>query len=293
MDGEGASASAGSAYADLESGVRKPLRSGGSDAQRDYDSQGDAGVDHGGYVPTATRVEEDSPFAHDDSIAGALKDYNRAVRHGFVRKVFGILLAQLSVTFGWMVLVAFNDSTRLYVSQNMWLFWTGLVVSFMSLLAMVCIQGAARNYPTNYMLLGVFTVAETLMLGQVAALEDGTIVLMAIGTTLALVLALVAFASQTTYDITGWHVYLYMGLSTMLLYSIIAGFVGINTGVVYSMFGCLLFSFYVVFDVQLIMGGEGRHLSIGIDDHVLAAMNLYLDILNLFLHILRLLSDRN
>lgn len=54
---------------------------------------------------------------------------------------------------------------------------------------------------------------------------------------------------------------------------------------VYSGLGAILFSAYIVVDTQIIM--KSMHL----DDEVPAAIKLYLDILNLFLFILRMMRN--
>lgn len=60
---------------------------------------------------------------------------------------------------------------------------------------------------------------------------------------------------------------------------------GKTVNMVYSGIGALLFCGYIVVDTQLIM--KSYHL----DDEVLAAIKLYLDILNLFLFILRMMRN--
>ena len=55
--------------------------------------------------------------------------------------------------------------------------------------------------------------------------------------------------------------------------------------------GLLVFCGYVVFDTQMIIGGKHSH-SFGIDDAPMAAITLYLDVIRLFLHILRMMGDR-
>ena len=49
-------------------------------------------------------------------------------------------------------------------------------------------------------------------------------------------------------------------------------------------------SFYIVYDTQLIVGGEHKKIMFHTDDYVLASVSLYLDVINLFLMILRLLN---
>lgn len=59
----------------------------------------------------------------------------------------------------------------------------------------------------------------------------------------------------------------------------------------YCCVGVLLFGVYLVIDTQLIMGGKSVELRI--DEYALAAMLLYIDIIQIFLYILRLLSNKN
>merc|ERR1712048_107981 len=59
--------------------------------------------------------------------------------------------------------------------------------------------------------------------------------------------------------------------------------------IMYSSIGALIFSCYLVFDIQLLM--HGKRVQLSPDDYVFAALNLYLDIVQLFLHILRLYGE--
>ena len=53
----------------------------------------------------------------------------------------------------------------------------------------------------------------------------------------------------------------------------------------------VIYSIYLLYDTQLIMGKFGNEYSI--DDYIFAALNLYLDIINLFLYILQILGASN
>ncbi len=70
------------------------------------------------------------------------------------------------------------------------------------MIAMACCEGVRRKAPTNYIFLGVFTLAEGFMLGTVSAFFDVDAVIMAAGITAAVTLALTIFAFQTKYDFT-------------------------------------------------------------------------------------------
>ena len=53
-----------------------------------------------------------------------------------------------------------------------------------------------------------------------------------------------------------------------------------------------LFSF-LVHDIQLIVGGKHKKFKFSIDDWVFAALNIYLDILNIFLQLLGSSNSQN
>merc|ERR1712137_728684 len=140
-------------------------------------------------------------------------------------------------------------------------------------------------------LLSVFTIAETLLVGVIASTYSGKTVSIAIGVTLSIVFVLGLFAFQTSYDFTGAGPYLVAFLWTAILYSFIIGMFGALPGTGYAVAMVLLFSAYVIHDVQLIVGGKHRKYQLSIDDYCFAALVLYLDIINLFLYILQLFGD--
>jgi FtsH-binding integral membrane protein len=80
---------------------------------------------------------------------------------------------------------------------------------------------------------------------------------------------------------------LYSGLCCMLGYGLISMLFGFSTGGLYSMFGAILFCGFIIYDVDQTMH------KIGVDDYVMAAINIYLDIINLFLFILQMLSSND
>jgi FtsH-binding integral membrane protein len=147
-------------------------------------------------------------------------------------------------------------------------------------------------------LLSLFTVAQGTMLGVMCAFYDASSIIMAAGMTAIVVLTLTAFARFTTIDFTGMGIYLYVCLIVFILTGIIASlFVTTLKGfqtlqLLYAAGGVLLFSCYLVYDTQLIVGGKHAKFQFSVDDYVFAALNLYLDIINLFIYILQLLNQR-
>ena len=58
---------------------------------------------------------------------------------------------------------------------------------------------------------------------------------------------------------------------------------------VFAIIGAIIFSLYIVFDTQMMMGGNHKY-SISPEEYIFAAIAIYLDILNIFLYILRIVG---
>ena len=113
---------------------------------------------------------------------------------------------------------------------------------------------------------------------------------MAVGITAVICFALTMFAFQTKYDFTGAGTYLFIAAIVLML----AGFLSIFFysqiwSIIYGSFGALLFSFYLVYDTQLMLGGKHKY-SLSPEEYIFAALNLYLDIINIFIYVLHILG---
>lgn len=233
-----------------------------------------------------------------DTYTQYVREAANEVRMGFVRKVYGILSVQLIVTAGIIAPFVLVDSVKTFCEDpdHMWLMYTALGVTFVTVIAISCCGNLARSYPTNVVLLGMFTVAEAFLIGVVCSRYDPQTVLAAAGITCVLVIALTLFAWQTKIDFTLMSGCLFACLICLIMFGFLCWlFQSKIMYAVYCSLGVLLFSFYLVFDTQMMIGnlGDKQHrLQFTVDDYVFAALNLYLDIINLFLFILRLLGRK-
>lgn len=116
-------------------------------------------------------------------------------------------------------------------------------------------------------------------------------VLAAAAITAFITVGLTAYAMQTKYDFTTAG-----GILTgCLMAMILMGFIGIFVPhikafeLLMSGAGAVLFSCFLVVDIQMMM--DGKRVQLSPDDYIFAALNLYLDIINLFLYILRALNE--
>lgn len=213
-----------------------------------------------------------------------------SIRRGFIRKVYSILMVQLSVTLGFIAWFVFHEPTKRWVYHNSWLFFLALVVVLISMITLACCGEVRRRSPTNFILLAVFTVAEAFLLAVTSAAYEAIEVLMAVGITAAVCLALTLFAFQTKYDFTMCGGFLLVSVVILLIFGIVAIFVQNRiVSLVYASLGALIFSMYLVYDTQLMMGGKHKY-SISPEEYVFAALNLYVDIINIFIYILTIIG---
>ena len=95
---------------------------------------------------------------------------------------------------------------------------------------------------------------------------------------------------QTKWDFTACGGILFVCAIILLIFGIVAICIpGRTVHLIYASLGALLFSVYLVFDTQLMLGGKHKY-SISPEEYIFAALNLYLDIINIFLYILAIVG---
>ena len=115
----------------------------------------------------------------------------------------------------------------------------------------------------------------------------------AVGICALVVLGLTIFALQTKIDFTMCNGILFVLVLCLMIFGIFCAIFPSNImNVVYASLGAVIFSCYIVVDTQLMMGGKHKY-NLDPEEYVFASLNLYLDIINLFLMILSLVGDRN
>lgn len=207
-------------------------------------------------------------------------------RRLFIRRVYSILAVQLLLTGGVSAFMIMHAPTQLYVLTHAWPVTLSIVLSFVLIVALMCMKD---KEPENMYLLGAFTLVEAFLVGSVTtaycASGQRGIVLEALFLTGVIFIGLTMFTFQSKIDFSFLGAALSMGLGALILWGFFAMIFGIKTGYVYALLGCIIFSGYILFDTWLIMDRLSPH------EHVLAAIMLYLDIVNLFLYLLQLLSS--
>lgn len=236
---------------------------------------------------------ESQQFVTGDTM---LKMASAQIRLGFIRKVYGLLSAQLLLTV--LVATPFQFMDSIQLQGQTWLLGLSVMMTIMVICAVACCKDMTRSFPYNYIILFTFTLFEAILVGFVSAQYTWQSVLMSAGLTAVIFFGLTIFAFKTDTDFTGFGPMLFGALLSVMAWGLMvcmlaACGVPVDLAIMlYDLLGVLVFVMYIVYDTQLIIGGEHKAHKFTVDDYVFAALNLYLDIIQLFLRLLRLLGKK-
>jgi len=219
---------------------------------------------------------------------------SKEVRMGFIRKVYSILSVQLLVTVAFICFFTYHNDTRMWARRGgAVLMFVALGVSIVSLCTLACCGGVRRKFPGNFICLAIFTLAQSVVLGFASAFSNSQAVAMAIVITAVVVISLTVFAMQTKIDFTACTGVAFVALIIFMVAGIILMFVKIPfVHMIYACIGALLFSFYLIIDTQMIVGGNHK-AQVSPEEYIFGVITLYTDIINIFLYILQILNYAN
>ncbi|XP_073411543.1 protein lifeguard 4 [Dendrobates tinctorius] len=224
-------------------------------------------------------IEDD--FNYGTNVASA----SLQIRMDFLRKVYTILTVQVLLTAVSAGIFLYSAAVRSFVHDSPGLLLISALGSLGTIIALTIYR---HQHPVNLYLLFGFTLLEAITVGIAVTFYDVAVVLQAFILTTAVFFGLTAFTFQSKRDFSKFGAGLFAGLWIL----VIAGFLRLffyseTIELVMAAGGALLFCGFIIYDTHLLMH------KLSPEEHILAAINLYLDIINLFLHLLRLLQALN
>ncbi|KAK3571119.1 hypothetical protein QTP86_001928 [Hemibagrus guttatus] len=115
-------------------------------------------------------------------------------------------------------------------------------------------------------------------------------VLWAVGATAFVSFGLSLFAMQSKWDFTNVTGSIWVLCWTLFSFGLLCAIMRSQfLYIAYASLGTLVFSIYLVVDTQLMLGGKHKY-TLSAEEYIFAALNLYLDIVTLFLLILQLIG---
>ena len=207
------------------------------------------------------------------------------VRLGFLRKVYFLLAMQLTLTA--IISAAFirHESIREFIGNNPGLLTLDMIIIFPILFALMFLKD---SHPTNLILLFCFTLGESVVVGHIVTLYELHSVIIAFVLSLSVFFVLTMYTLQSTYDFSTWAACLFTFLWILLVGSFLHLLFPTEIGdLMISLAGAIIFSGFIILDTHMIMH------RVSPDDYIMATITLYLDIINLFLYILRMMKRRD
>ena len=206
-----------------------------------------------------------------------------SARATFVKQTYQLLAASLlAATAG--AYIGTNSASLLSGGA----YWIAVIAEFACLFGLMF---ARKNAKLALILLFAFTFISGLVLGPTLAryigAGMGNVITQAFLMTTVAFGGLSVFAMNTKRDFSAMGKFLFIALIVIVVASLINIFVGSSMlSLAVSGAGALIFSAYILYDTQNIIRGA-------YDSPVLAAVSLYLDILNLFISLLHILGALN
>ena len=166
--------------------------------------------------------------------------------------------------------------------------WLSLVMVLPSLIGLL-LCNISRQVPLNYLMLGIFTLGESLAVASLPAKLDPMSVNLAIALllmlTVCLFLASMLMKDSSNYALTMCGAIVAGCVAQLILVPLI--FTDNQGGIlIVSLLAMRIYGAYVVIDLHLLA------TRISIDDYILGAMMLYIDLLRIFIFILRIVGRR-
>ena len=212
-------------------------------------------------------------------------------KNNFIRKTFNVLMFQLSITFtGCATSIYYKADLTNYLHDNSDIIFVPIIVMPFSLIFLMCFT---TNRIVKYTMFSIFTLSSTCMLSIVSIRYDTYIILQTLTTTCIISGSVSCYAytcAKRGINFGDWEPYLFMFLIALLITGIFQMFVMsklLNT--IVGFLGTLIFSGYLLYDVNQLYIDEDKYN----DDPIICAINIYLDIINIFLYILECLQCSN
>lgn len=199
------------------------------------------------------------------------------IRQQLLVRVYSLLSLQLIATGA---LCSGRNSPTMQDPQVMIL---GAFVAVPCLLLITCVR---PSFPFNLICLFLFTLGMGIVVAHATIKVSFVVMMEALGLTAAVFVSLTALVMCTGRDLTWLQSWLFVGLATLVGFSVFQCFVYSPwLNVLLSWGGTMVFSGFVLYDTSLLMQRFGP------DEAIDACLMLYLDALNLFLSILGMLQS--
>lgn len=205
-------------------------------------------------------------------------------------KTFLWLCVGLLITFLTGIYVSNNENMiyNIFSTSAYWIIFAAELFLVVFLSARI----QKMKYTTAIVCYALYSFVSGLTFASVFVLFELSSILLVFAVTAVVFALFGAFGYFTKIDLSKMGTIIFMGLIALVIMTLINLFLGNSTfDIVICIIGIIVFVGYIAYDVQKL-----KTLSTVIDEEKLpiyGALQLYLDFINLFLYLIRLLGKRN
>ena len=198
-----------------------------------------------------------------------------------INKVLRNTYLLLSMTLAWSALMSYVAIATQAPQMGI----LGIILIFGSLFGVMFTKSTFMGLPMTFLFTGLMGYFTGPLVAFHLEMPNGPeLVMTALGATATIFLALSGYVLTTRKDFNAIGAFLFIGLIVCIGAMILTMFVSIpGLQMAISVMVILIMCWYILFDTsRIIHGGE--------QNYIMATISLYLDILNIFIHLLSLLG---
>jgi len=161
-----------------------------------------------------------------------------------------LLSCQLIFTLGYnAAAISLIPNYKEFLIDYPYIVAIAIIVSIITTFGIVCFSSIARSCPINYIFLFLFTLCETYLVSYIVTFSPKINVLIALGLTCTVVIALTIYAFYTKTDFTYLGGMLFVcGLLLIVVFIMALLFKSRIMFIIYSTLALIIFSIYLIYD---------------------------------------------
>lgn len=205
----------------------------------------------------------------------------KIVRQQFIRKTLAILAMQFFFSMLLVIITMKVQVYRKFVVSNIFFFLGVCLLELGLWIILACFKKMVKTVPINYLLLFLFTACMSYVLGFICAIVSETTVLLITIITVVVVVLLIFFTVCSPRDITiKIGLFLYLPAAAIFIIIFAGGFPDLIGHLFISLVIVIVFLIYLIYDLGRLAGKFEDQYTV--DDYIIAALNIYVDVVFLF-----------
>ncbi len=216
--------------------------------------------------------------------------YSEGLR-AYMVNVYNYMALALGLTGGVALLVVSSPALLQAIMPMMWLF----ILAPIGLVFFLSFRINTMQYSTAQIVFWLYAALNGVAFSTIFLAYTYESIARVFFITAGMFAAMSLYGYTTKKDLTGWGSFLFMGVIGLMIAMVVNFFVASSMlQFIVSIAGVLIFTGLTAYDTQMIKESyiEGSSKEVAGKKAIFGALSLYLDFINLFLMLLRLLGDR-